>query len=166
MSAYLSARRAAALCGVSEKTVRRWIASGKLPAEKVDGLFRVDADTLRRLQAQGNGHAAPPPHHPADSAADSRTDRAAGPDMSAPQAAAPAAAEAAHLAALVAQLHRENVELAGRLGFYQARNAELEERVKLLTAGAPAEASPTPTQAAQRRPRWRFWRPAKGKGIV
>jgi excisionase family DNA binding protein len=153
MSAYMSARQAAAWCGVSEKTVRRWIASGKLPAEKVDGAFRVAADTLHQLRARGNGHAAHPPNPHADIAADSRTDNAAGPDMSAPQGADPAAVEAAHLAALVAQLHRENVELAGRVGFYQARIQDLEGRVKLLTAGTPAEATPTPPQ----RPWWRFW---------
>jgi hypothetical protein len=35
---------------------------------------------------------------------------------------------------------------------HRARVQELEGQVKLLTAGAPAEAEPTPPQAAQRRP--------------
>ncbi len=34
----------------------------------------------------------------------------------------------------IEKLHRENVELAGRLGFYQARNQELERRVLELEA--------------------------------
>jgi hypothetical protein len=29
------------MCGLSEKTVRRWIASGRLPAEKIDGVYSV-----------------------------------------------------------------------------------------------------------------------------
>jgi hypothetical protein len=65
-------------------------------------------------------------------------------------------APAANLAALVAQLHRENVELAGRLGFYQARIQELEGRL-LLTTGPTAEASPAPALAAWHKPRWRLW---------
>ena len=35
---------------------------------------------------------------------------------------------------IIEKLHRENVELAGRLGFYQARNQELERRVLELEA--------------------------------
>jgi len=150
MAAYMSARQAAAYCGVSEKTVRRWIASGKLAAQRDGASFKIAADSLYALQARGNGHAADRSHPHVDIAADSRAAGAAPPDMS----ASPAAAEAAHLAALVAQLHRENVELAGRLGYFQAKNAELEERVKLLAAGPPAEMPANAPDA--RRGRW-FW---------
>ncbi len=51
MSAYLSAREAADYCGVSEKTIRNWIASGRLSAERSACAFRIaqeDLATLRR----------------------------------------------------------------------------------------------------------------------
>jgi excisionase family DNA binding protein len=39
MAAYLSARQAADLCGVSERTIRNWITSGKLSGGKVRRYF-------------------------------------------------------------------------------------------------------------------------------
>jgi len=153
MAAYMSARQAAAYCGVSEKTVRRWIASGKLAAQRDGASFRIAADSLYALQARGNGHAADTPRPHVDMAADSRAAGAAAPDMS----ASTAAAEAAHLAALVRDLQQQNVELAGRVGFYQARIQELEGRL-LLTAGPPAEAPAKAPDARRGRPFWAFWR--------
>jgi hypothetical protein len=35
--------------GRSEKTVRRWIAAGKLPAEKIDGAYLVDFADIARI---------------------------------------------------------------------------------------------------------------------
>jgi hypothetical protein len=49
MSAQVSAAHAARMYGRSEKTVRRWIAAGKLPAEKVDGAYLVDLADVARL---------------------------------------------------------------------------------------------------------------------
>src|SRR4051794_39486342 len=49
MVAYLSARQAADVCGVSERTIRNWIASGKLSAEKSAGSFHIDRDQLSAL---------------------------------------------------------------------------------------------------------------------
>src|SRR5881394_472202 len=37
----LSAREAAARCGVDERTVRRWIARGRLAADKHGGVFNI-----------------------------------------------------------------------------------------------------------------------------
>ncbi len=70
-----------------------------------------------------------------------------------------------------AALERERFELAGRLGFYQARIQELERRVLELEAPkeAPAEMANHPTppgnvvkagsgyERLPRRPWWRFW---------
>ena len=85
------------------------------------------------------------------------------------------------LVALVDRLSRENLELAGRLGFYQAQiqhlqgeNADLKERIALLEAPKPGPADPVPTSTANhpapeqngpriasqsppRRPWWKFW---------
>src|SRR4051794_15835498 len=49
MSTHVSAAHAARLYGRSEKTVRRWITAGKLPAEKVDGSYLVDLADVERL---------------------------------------------------------------------------------------------------------------------
>jgi Helix-turn-helix domain len=49
MTAHVSAARAARMYGRSEKTVRRWIASGKLPAEKIDGVYLVNTADVARL---------------------------------------------------------------------------------------------------------------------
>ncbi len=70
------------------------------------------------------------------------------------------------LVQVVLQLHQENVQLAGQLGFYQARIQALEEQVRLLTDSQhtpehPApDAEPTPQaadQPAKRVPWWRKW---------
>ncbi len=69
----------------------------------------------------------------------------------------------------VARLHRENLELAGRVGFYQARIQELERRVLELeapkqgpaeTATHPAHVENGPNSGAEKaseRPWWKFW---------
>lgn len=43
---YLSAREAADYCGVSEKTVRNWISSGRLFAERSAASFRISREQL------------------------------------------------------------------------------------------------------------------------
>ncbi len=56
------------------------------------------------------------------------------------------------------RLTRENVELAGRVGFLQSGVLQLREQVKLLSALAPQPASepepadPMPIETAQGRP--------------
>ena len=55
MTAYLSAREAADYCGVSEKTVRNWLASGRLQAEKSAGSFRIPQDQLDTLKRNVGG---------------------------------------------------------------------------------------------------------------
>ena len=52
MSAYLSAREAADYCGVSEKTVRNWIAAGRLSAERSAGAFRIAQEDLEALRRE------------------------------------------------------------------------------------------------------------------
>jgi hypothetical protein len=56
----------------------------------------------------------------------------------------------AGLVNLVDRLQRENLELGGRVGFYQGRVAELEGRLKMLAA---PKAEPDPP----RRGWWRWW---------
>jgi cell division protein FtsB len=66
---------------------------------------------------------------------------------------------------LVDRLQQQNVQLAGQVGFYQARIQSLEEQVKLLTDTQHAPAQPTQPEAElasqpvepKRVPWWRKW---------
>jgi hypothetical protein len=49
MSIRVSVAHAARMSTRSEKTVRRWIASGKLPAQKVDGAYAIDPADLAQI---------------------------------------------------------------------------------------------------------------------
>lgn len=60
------------------------------------------------------------------------------------------AGELDHLLELLAGLHRENLELAAKLGFYMARVDELERTHTVLPV--PPALPPAP------RRRWAFWR--------
>jgi excisionase family DNA binding protein len=47
MGRAVTARQAAEELGVVERTVRRWIGAGELPAEKQGGAFVIDLDAAR-----------------------------------------------------------------------------------------------------------------------
>ena len=49
MAKLLTAREVADELGVVERTVRRWIGGGDLPAEKRGGAFLIDLDEARRV---------------------------------------------------------------------------------------------------------------------
>ena len=53
---------------------------------------------------------------------------------------------------LIEKLHQENLELAGRVGFLQAKLQEAETKIALLEAPQPA------SQQAHHGPWWQFWR--------
>jgi excisionase family DNA binding protein len=60
---FLNAREAASLLGVSERTIRRAIVRGRLPATKAAGVFRIspeDVDHYRRSRADTSHRAVPP----------------------------------------------------------------------------------------------------------
>lgn len=52
----LTVREAAEDAGVTTRTVRRWIASGRLPAETVGGRVYVDWAELNRVEAATRRH--------------------------------------------------------------------------------------------------------------
>src|SRR5690349_11516252 len=60
LSAHVSAAEAARLCGLSEKTVRRWIKAGKLRADKIDGAYSVVLDEVSALAGRMGGHLSAP----------------------------------------------------------------------------------------------------------
>ncbi len=132
--------------GVSERTVRRWVSKGKLRGELVDGTLLVS------LTSAG-----------ADSAADT-----CGHEDSSSQGATADAATRGHVEleavlalsdrlqdsmALVERLQRENVELAGRVGFLQAQVLVRDQRI--LALSAPAD--PVVEQAPER-PQAPWWK--------
>lgn len=144
---------------MSEKTVRRWVASGRLTADKRGRSFRIRASDLAAVAGHDDGRTA-----------DSRNGSASGPVLSA-NGAAPIPdrphPDGAHWAALVDKLTQQNLEMAGRLGYLQAELAQAREQIKALQAPKEPIAPPPPVGAIfrplpaepepPRRPWWRFW---------
>jgi excisionase family DNA binding protein len=129
MSDVLSAHAAAARLGVSDRTVRRWIASGRLKADKAAGEFQIALEDLDTLTGHGAAAAAASGQDP-DNAAASDTE---GSRLD----AAPAAALSAELVALVALIERQQAQLLERTeaaAMWQARAQVLDERVRALEA--------------------------------
>ena len=137
MSEYVSAHQAAARCGVSERTVRRWIARGRLAADKHAGVYRVALEDVGALAAALHGP-------PADSAADSghlADDAAAGP--------ASAAADSGHWAALVRDLQAELLRRTEAAAMWQARAEMLGHQLRAIEAPKGPQSPPDANLAAQ-----------------
>jgi excisionase family DNA binding protein len=100
----LSAREAAALLGVNERTVRRAIARGDLPATKRGGAYRIAPQALARYRSRAPGlRLLPfPPRQPAPG--------------SLPQPLTPLVGREDEVAAVVALLRREDVRLVTLTG--------------------------------------------------
>ncbi len=128
----LSIQEASKQLGISEKTIRRRIKAGSLSASKLptsQGFeWRIHVDS-QAVQVDGH-HVQEPPH-------------AAVQLDNQPQSSS----DVLKALEIIERLQRENMELAGRLGFYQARTLELEERVKLLEAPRQEELAQEPEQA-------------------
>jgi excisionase family DNA binding protein len=132
----LSAHQAAARRGVSERTVRRWIASGRLKADKVGGEFRIALEDLDSLTGHGAAAAADNGRGPDSAAAPPNGDSGLG--------AAPAAALSADLSSLVGLIERLQAQLIERTEaatLWQARAHMLEDRIRSLEAPRNAVAS-------------------------
>jgi excisionase family DNA binding protein len=112
----LSVKEAALQLGIDEKTVRNRAKAGTLPALKVSRpqgyTWRIFPDGLPAHVDPGDIQVEPPPTH----------------------------VDPAPLVQLVAQLHVENSQLAGQVGFLQAKLQEATERIMLLEA--PKEPKP------------------------
>ena len=114
--------------GVTERTVRRHIRQGQIPARLVDGPYGPE---YHILDSDDPG---------ADTVADSPTDTLAddpGPSPASgrhPSWSGPPLSPDAliHALALADRLSRENVELAGRCGFYQSEIQHLQAYVRAL----------------------------------
>jgi excisionase family DNA binding protein len=129
MSTFLSAHAAAVRLGVSDRTIRRWIASGKLDADKAAGEFRIALEDLDSLTGQDEAYAAAP--HTQGSRLD-------------------AASAAADLSSLVAFIERQQALLIERTevaAMWQERAHVLGEQLALTALPSPPDAS-TATHSA------------------
>ncbi len=149
-SAELTTAEAAALAGVSDRTIRNWIKDGRLPAERTEEGRRVRrGDVLALLHERIQAVAGQLPLAEATTAtAEMATETVAvAPAAEAsPEALTALLARLSEMLELAAaerpereRLHRENLELAGRIGFLQAKLQEAERKILLLQAPAEAE---------------------------
>jgi excisionase family DNA binding protein len=152
LPAFLSARAAAELAGVDERTVRRWVQSGQLAADKRGGRFRIPRSALGPFIQQSDRHL---DGH--ERAAAAEADVSAAPDNS---------VVSLELVRLVAKLQEENRVMAGRIGWLEAQIEHLKalpaappdtlpEALRGDSGGVPVETAQEPSAA--KRPWWRFW---------
>ena len=138
---------AARIIGVNERTIRRWVSAGRLPdmPGQVAGqrVRLVDLAAARLLAEASDISPAGVP-----GLSDNGRVPAGSPDVSGldgwtvPGSARPESdIGLGELARVIDRLTRENIEMAGRLGFYQSEiqhlqgeNAHLRERIALLEA--------------------------------
>ncbi len=166
-STVLTTAQAAALAGVSEKSIRNWIKAGQLPlVPSVEGR-RIEKQALLdylRDRAEAAITHLPPEARPdivPDGGPEIGAAPPAGPESEPVPGASPEPRIGPELINLVIQplreqleqaqqradrLHQENLELAGRVGFYQAKVQDYERRLLLeAPKGEPAPGrSPEP----------------------
>ena len=154
----LKIKEAAALLHIHEKTVRQRIRTGEIHAVKVprpQGFeWRVYLNGSAPLQVdsstpQVSAHMDSPPAH------------MNGPTT--PHVSPPATqVDTAELVRLVERLHNENTQLAGQVGFLQARVQEQERTIARLMAPQEPESAPA-VQAEQVQPRRSWWQLLLGR---
>jgi excisionase family DNA binding protein len=143
MSTFLSVREAAVMAGVSERTIRRWLRSGQVRAVKRGGSYRIRPNALTVMVGQDGTE---PTDTGSDTSASNGLDTSDTADM--------ASSGVAELTRLVREQQATIMELAGRVGYFQAENAQLRERLALM---APAAPEPTVVTEAAREPATRPW---------
>lgn len=130
----LSAREAADYCGVTEKTVRNWLAAGRVAGRKVGGAYRIDADQLEPLRRQSAARGAEGPHPAGGNGAEGVRTPAESADRT-----------GAELVQLVAKQQDQLVQLAGQVGYLQRQVQDLTARLALeAPAGGVHAASESP----------------------
>ncbi len=172
VDAELTVQEAARFAGVSDRTIRNWINGGELPAKSEPSGRKIRTAALLELLAL-KGYAPPdlaPPVEVAAAVAAAEREGASAPPAAPPPPENPSHNYDKSLAPLLEQLdkerqrtdrlHRENLELAGRVGFLQARLMDTEQ--KLLSAAVGAEEAaeeevpraPEPMAAAEPHKPW------------
>jgi excisionase family DNA binding protein len=144
----LSASAAAVVLGVNERTVRRLIHRGVLPARKVGHQYviaRADAQRVRADRASDLASVTTPDAGQRESDARSRSPNAG---HWVPDAGPPIGVDLRPLVDHVAALERRIEHLTEAATVWQVRAMQAEERLKALTAGEPAPDAPVLRQDA------------------
>lgn len=154
---YIRPRTAAQLHGVTERTIRKWLRSGKLQGEQVGGTWVVQS-TRAELDAAGITYDEAEEPGATPDAGPVFVERS--PDRAGPESA-PAPVDLEPMQVLIRELTSEIARLSGAAAMYQERAvhlerrvAELEEERKALTAGPPQEPDPGPAPEPPR-PWWK-----------
>jgi len=132
----VSANEAAHRFGLSEKTVRRWIAAGKLTADKQGRAYRVPLSEVAVLVRPDTAQDCGPS---ADSGRTADNDSAPSTADSTPSASAMSGIP--ELVALVDRLQAENRDLATAAAVWQERARVLGEQLALAAPQQPVGAS-------------------------
>jgi len=139
----MSIREAATQANVTEKTIRRWIKSGRLHAIKLGGQYRITVADLETARAAGDVHdvqitSTQRPDTGQDSRLvdmSSRLDSGHGGHGQGGQANAPV--DLAPLTDLIERQAQELQRLTETATMWQFRARQLEDQLKQLTAGEP-----------------------------
>jgi len=139
----MSIREAATQANVTEKTIRRWIKSGRLHAIKLGGQYRITVADLETARAAGDVHdvqitSTQRPDTGQDSPLvdmSSRLDSGHGGHGQGGQANAPV--DLAPLTDLIERQAQELQRLTETATMWQFRARQLEDQLKQLTAGEP-----------------------------
>jgi excisionase family DNA binding protein len=141
MSTIVSANEAAHRFGLSEKTVRRWIAAGKLKADKHGRAYRVDLSEVAALSGQRSADNAEPTQDTVQIA-----DTGSAPSTTGSRSVMSGIVE---LVALVDRLQAENRDLAAAAALWQERARVLGDQLALTAPQSPPDASGTPEPPAE-----------------
>ncbi len=136
----VSVRDAAAIVDVTEKTIRRWIKSGRLHALKMGGQYRItvaDLELASVASPEGDVHDdRPVSSRWVDTGRDSpRVDMSEGPDSGHGQERPADTVDLAPLVDHIAGLERQVQQLTEAATGWQIRARQAEEQLKQLTAG-------------------------------
>lgn len=138
----VSVPEAARLLGITERAVRKRIQAGTLRAERIDGRWTVAIDAAPASDVRV-GRPEQPRRADSDVEAPSRE-----PEPPVPVDVVPAH-HASDLLKMVRDLQQQNLELAGQVGFLQARLASTQEQLLL------AEQEPEPEDSEEPEPIFR-----------
>jgi len=154
-SDFVTIQVAAGRCKVAERTVRRWVAAGRVRTRPGRRGILVAVEDLTRVAAESGQFEA--------ESQDSPDSPVGGSDMPGTGRLGPDVSVIGDALRLVEKLQEENRNLAGQVGYYQAQVEQLREQLALpapqpepvATESTPAvEATPAPAT----RPWWRrFW---------
>lgn len=149
---HVRTRDAAEILGISERTVRKHIAAGKLPAQRINGAYMVE---MPREQVEAAGITLEP-LDPDDVTEDERPRALV---VQRPEERRGAAVDLAPLADTISDLSRQLAEQAAATAMWQERARQAEARAlaaEARAAKATDELRALPATVPPR-PWWKFW---------